>query len=45
VAEPVEGRTPAPAFLEVRSRWAPGFDYAKEFKSLDFAALKKDLAK
>ena len=24
---------------------APDFDYAKEFKSLDYAALKKDLAK
>ena len=25
-------------------RWATAFDYAKEFKSLDFVALKKDLA-
>jgi putative heme-binding domain-containing protein len=43
VAEPVEARTPAPAFLQVQSD-GRGFDYAEEFKSLDLAAVKKDLA-
>jgi hypothetical protein len=43
VAEPVEAGTAAPAFLEIRSHGAEDFDYAEEFKKLDYAALKKDL--
>ena len=44
VAEPAEARAARPALLASPTRWATDFDYAEEFKSLDFAALKKDLA-
>ena len=44
VAEPAQARSPPPAFLEVQPD-GQDFDYAREFKSLDYKALKKDLAK
>jgi catalase (peroxidase I) len=43
VAEPSARGLAASAFLEVQSD-GPDFNYAKEFKALDLAAVKKDLA-
>ena len=38
------GWTSSSSIPRGRIRWDEDFDYAKEFKSLDYAALKKDLA-
>jgi catalase (peroxidase I) len=42
VAEPVEPQNPSSKLAEGKPD-GRGFDYAKEFKKLDLAALKKDL--
>ncbi len=40
----LEGRAVAPAFREVQIRWASELQSRGEFKTLDLAAVKKDLA-
>ena len=43
VAESVESRTPRTSTPRKSDPMGENFNYAKEFKSLDYDALKKDL--